>query len=207
MHIKYTQVDAQTRVPVTECPAFNGPDSPAVEGLEFGFALESQYPTPCPVFFGTCPDDADIDIPGVHGAVSEGDYNAALEQELADRFALRKRQLQGVVTGMRDQREEAGFAYLGKTIDSDPRSVLRINTLAMTAQAALAGGQPFAIEWTCQDNSTLALDAMTAISMPVALAMQANTLHQYARGLKDLIDAAETPEELAGIDLQEGWPE
>ena len=207
MHIKYTQVDAQTRIPVTECPAFNGPDSPAVEGLEFGFALESQYPTPYPVFFGTCPDGTNIDIPGVQGEVSEEDYNAALAQELADRFALHKRQLQGAVTGMRDQRESAGFAYMGKVIDSDPRSVLRINTLAMTAQAALASEQPFAIDWTCQDNSALALDAMAAIGMPAALAMWANTLHQHARGLKDLIDAAQTPDELQEIELQDGWPE
>lgn len=206
MYIRYTQVDAQTRIPVTECPAFNGPDSPAVEGLEFGFALESQYPTPYPVFYGTCPDDADIGIPGVHGEVTEQEYNDALQQELADRFARRKRELQDVVTGMRDQREASGFAYLGKVLDSDPRSVLRINTLAMTAQAALAAEQPFEIEWTCQDNSTLALDALSAIGMPTALAMWANTLHQHARGLKDLIAAAETGEDLDEIDLQDGWP-
>ena len=76
MHIKYTQVDAQTRIPVTECPAFNGPDSPAVEGLEFGFALESQYPTPYPVFFGTCPDGTNIDIPGVQGEVDVMSFGA-----------------------------------------------------------------------------------------------------------------------------------
>ena len=139
--------------------------------------------------------------------MSEQEYNDALEHELAERFALHKRQLQGAVTGMRDQRESAGFAYMGKVIDSDPRSVLRINTLAMTAQAALASEQPFAIDWTCQDNSALALDAMAAIGMPAALAMWANTLHQHARGLKDLIDAAQTPDELQEIELQDGWPE
>jgi hypothetical protein len=49
--------------------------------------------------------------------------------------------------------EASGFPYRGKTLDSDSRSVQRINTAVQAAQAALAVGEPFAITWTCADNT------------------------------------------------------
>lgn len=102
----------------------------------------------------------------------------------------------------RDTREAAGFPYLGKTIDSDSRSVQRINTAVQAAQAASAANQPFTLFWTAQDNTTLWLDAAGIIGMPVALAMYANTLHETARTLRSQIDAATTPEEVQSIT----WP-
>lgn len=106
----------------------------------------------------------------------------------------------------RDQREEAGFPYRGQLLDSTPRSVQRLTAAALAAQTALAMGQPFAVDWTCADNSTLPLDAAGVIGMPVALAQHAAALHGHARNLKAAVEAAMDAIALAEIDLQAGWP-
>lgn len=102
----------------------------------------------------------------------------------------------------RDTRETAGFPYAGKMIDSDPRSVQRINTAVQAAQAAAAAGAPFTLYWTTQDNTTLWLDVAGMMGMPVALAQYANSLHETARTLRAQIDAATTPEAVEAIT----WP-
>lgn len=103
------------------------------------------------------------------------------------------------INSMRDNLEQSGFPYLDKVIDSNPVSVQRITVAVQAAQAAIGAGQPFAITWTCQDNSTLDLDAVGMMGMPVALAMFANTLHETARAKKELIDAATTIEEVEAV--------
>lgn len=112
----------------------------------------------------------------------------------------------GDINVERDRREEAGFPYRGTVLDSTPRSVQRITAAALAAQAALAAGQPFQLDWTCADNSTLTLDAAGVIGMPVALAQHAAALHAHARMLKTAVDAASSEAELAAIDVTAGWP-
>ena len=90
MYVKYTYVDAVSGVSVTQEPARNGPVPPAIAGLEFGFALESEYPTLTPTLYGTCADGAVIDLPGVLAAVSEAEYQAALEREMKLRETQRR---------------------------------------------------------------------------------------------------------------------
>lgn len=84
-HLKFTYVDAVTRIPVTSAPATNGPAQPDVPGLEFAWARESAYPTDVPEFFGTCPDDSDTDVPGVLGVFGQADW----EQMRADEMRAR----------------------------------------------------------------------------------------------------------------------
>jgi hypothetical protein len=103
------------------------------------------------------------------------------------------------INSKRDNLEQSGFPYQDKIIDSNPVSVQRITVAVQAAQAAIGAGQPFLITWTCQDNSTLELDAVGMMGMPVALAMFANGLHETARAKKDLIDAAETVEEVETV--------
>ncbi|CDS48901.1 hypothetical protein [Polaromonas sp. CG9_12] len=95
----------------------------------------------------------------------------------------------------RDVQEATSFPYLGKQIDSDPRSVQRITTAVQAADAA----PPFAIDWTCADNTTLALDGPAMQAMPVALAMYANALHQHARALRAQLDAALNADDVAAV--------
>ena len=87
-YIKFTYVDTVTGIAITDAPAENGPAFPAIDGLEFAWARESRYPTAVPEFFGTCPDDSDIDVPGVMGEYVEVDWSAMLDEELTARRAL-----------------------------------------------------------------------------------------------------------------------
>lgn len=84
-YLKFTYVDAVTAAPVTETPAVNGPAFPAVEGLQFEWARESQYPTDVPEFFGTCPDDATTQLDGVLGVYTQQDYDTMRADELRAR--------------------------------------------------------------------------------------------------------------------------
>ena len=102
----------------------------------------------------------------------------------------------------RDSLEAGGFPYMGHPLDSDPRSVQRINTAVQAAQAALQASQPFQIGWTCMDDHTLDLDAVAMISMPVALALTANALHVTAKAFKVRIHAATSIEEIETIEAE-----
>lgn len=86
-YLKYTYVDAVTGIPVTQAPAANGPKFPAVTGIEFSWARESQYPTASPEFFGTCPESSESDVPGVLAELSQQDWEAARTDEMATRAA------------------------------------------------------------------------------------------------------------------------
>lgn len=118
---------------------------------------------------------------------------------------LRERKLAAVSTE-RDRREESGFPYRGKQFDSTPRSVQRITAAALAAQASLAAGQSYSVEWICADNSPLPLDAAGVIGMPVALALHAAALHDHALALKAAVAAAASEADLVAIDIQSGWP-
>lgn len=201
-HIKFTQVDAVTGVSVAAAPARNGPKMPAITGLEFAFARESAYPTSVPHFFGTVPDDANTQAPGVLAVLTPEDF----AQAMADELEARKAKARTSVNADRDRREISGFPYLGKTIDSDPTSVQRITVAVQAAQAAMAVGQPFEVDWMCADNTELPLDAVGMISMPVALAAYAQALHQHGRVLKGQISAATDFASLAAVNLGAGWP-
>jgi hypothetical protein len=94
----------------------------------------------------------------------------------------------------RDRLEKAGFEYLGRMVDSDAESALRITGATSAAQAALSIGAPFSIAWTCQDNSVLELDAAQMMGMLVALAHHADQVHQVSRGLRAQIFAKDATE-------------
>ena len=84
-YIKFTYVDAVTGVSVDKEPAKNGPVFPNIEGLTFCWARESRYPTDVPEFFGTCPDDADIQIEGVLGVYVQADWETLWADEMRAR--------------------------------------------------------------------------------------------------------------------------
>lgn len=84
-YLKFTYVDAVTGIPVTAAPAANGPTFPAVPGIEFAWARESQYPTPIPEFFGTCPDETNATAPGVLAEMTQQEWEAARTDEMSIR--------------------------------------------------------------------------------------------------------------------------
>lgn len=110
-----------------------------------------------------------------------------------------KRDCRSQINAERDTREQAGFPYLDKVLDSDAKSVQRISITVQAAQAAMAVGQPFSVDWTCQDNTTLTMDAAQVMGMPVALALYAKQLHEHAQTRKAEIDAATTIEDAESV--------
>lgn len=100
---------------------------------------------------------------------------------------------------LRDSLESGGFNYMGKTLDSDERSVLRITCAALSAQAALVNDTPFTLNWVCKDNSILTLNATETVNLPVALALNGLDLHNRAFFLKEQIDNCTTVEEVEAI--------
>lgn len=84
-YIQFTYVDSVTGVPVTQAPAINGPAFPAVKGLQFVWARESEYPTSTPNFFGTCDADADLSTPGVLLDWSQADFENLRSDEMRKR--------------------------------------------------------------------------------------------------------------------------
>lgn len=84
-YIKFTYVDAVTGISVAKQPATNGPVFPPVAGLEFAWARESRYPTDVPEFFGTCPDDSNVQIDGVLGVYVQADWEALWADEMRAR--------------------------------------------------------------------------------------------------------------------------
>lgn len=84
-YIKFTYVDAVTGISIAKQPAPNGPVFPSVAGLEYGWSRESRYPTDVPEFFGTCPDESDVQIDGVLGIYIQQDWETMRADEMAAR--------------------------------------------------------------------------------------------------------------------------
>lgn len=96
----------------------------------------------------------------------------------------------------RDEAEQGGFEYMGKTFDSDPISCQRISCAAQAMQTLSLSTEVPSITWTCKDNSTVDLSPSDLVGLVVALADHSNKCHQKATELKAKIDACETKEEL-----------
>lgn len=106
-YLQYTYVDAVTGISTETEPAKNGPAMPAVDGLVFQWARESQYPTLTPGFFGTCPDDSFDMIDGVKQVLSQEDYEQMWRDEMSVRsvktVSMAQARQQLLVLGVYDQ--------------------------------------------------------------------------------------------------------
>ncbi len=179
-----------------ETGAFSGSSIADISPLEPGVALLPDHATQLP--------PPQVEAPQV-AVFRDGAWiiDAPHHHQQVETLAAR---LRAGITAERDRREAGTFQYRGRVIDCDPRAVQRITTAAMAAQAALAAGQAFSLDWTCADNSVLQLDAAGVIGMPLALAAFADELHQHARMLKQQVLAAEDEAALSAIDIHHGWP-
>lgn len=110
------------------------------------------------------------------------------------------------VTSARDNHEWAGCAAPLGRMDTDPDSQRKINGSVTMALIAQSLGQPFSIDWTMEDNSTIAHDAPAMIAAGVAVGQYVADCHARALVLKDLIDAAADMAALNAIDIEAGWP-
>jgi hypothetical protein len=107
------------------------------------------------------------------------------------------------VNEKRNLYEVAGFPYMGKVFDSDPRSFYRITT----ANDAAAKDSEFSIEWTVADNTKLPMNTLQMLGVMPALASFGQLIFTNSENLKSAIEAAETISDLSEIDIESGWPD
>ena len=102
----------------------------------------------------------------------------------------------------RDSLEVEPIEYNGKFYDYDEKSRDRIKD----AQEALEGTE-LSIEWTTADNTDATLFYQDFKNIRRAVAMRANMLHKRYRQLRELVDTAQTVEEVEAIKWEEGGNE
>ena len=117
---------------------------------------------------------------------------------ITEAFEKEKESKRAEINQARDRAEQGGFKYLGRTFDSDPISCIRIQGAAQMASQLPKSTEP-AINWTCQDNSTIMLTVEELIGLSNALVAWSNECHQKATKLKEQIELAETEEDLNKI--------
>lgn len=192
-YLKFTYVDAVTGVSVADSPAKNGPAMPSVDGLQFVWARESQYPTLTPELFGTCPDTSDTTKPGVMAVMDEAEWLAARQRENADRRTLTAQQ----IADRRWQAETAGITLNGIRIDTGRDSQALIT--GATVQDML--DPAYSLRWKTPDGF---VDLTAEQIIGVATAARAHVQACFNREA-ELLEALEagtlTPEM-----LDQGWP-
>ena len=121
-------------------------------------------------------------------------------------LAIDRTTLRQSVAEARDRHEWAGCATPLGRMDTDPDSQRKINGSVTMALIAQSFGQPFTVDWTMEDNATIAHGAPEMIAAGVAVGQYVADCHAHALALKDLIDAATDMAALAAIDVEAGWP-
>jgi hypothetical protein len=106
------------------------------------------------------------------------------------------------IKAARDAAEFGGFAWDGSSFDSDGQSQSRIMGATQLATLAAAAEQPFAIDWTLQDNTVRTLSGAEMIAVGMALGTHVATQHGIGRAVRAAIEEATTAEELEAIE----WP-
>ena len=195
-YLKYTYVDAVTGLSAADAPAANGPVSPSVAGLEFGFALESEYPVSTPTMFGTFPDGASIDVQGVLGELTEVEYQAAQNAELA----ARADGIRNVLTRSNNSQYDAAISRMTSDYPSAEVSTWERQRAEVVAWAAdPASPTP----WIDTAAAVRGLDRDEYLARTLAkvnaFAVASAYLTGRRQGIDDQLRAATTAEELAAV--------
>jgi len=201
-YISYGYVDRFTGEPFDSASSLGGPVTP--EGVDFGFALESEYPTSRPRFYGVT--SGRTDLPGITGILTSDQYEAARESEMQAREKLRVAASHQSIEFEKTRRIENGFSFMGKRIQSrteDRENIAGAKSAAQDAKSLGAepgdfgwqillhndGAEVFA--WITLDNSLLPLDADQMIEMGYAAMLHKQRLIFKAKSLKDRVVAGE----------------
>ncbi|TXG76444.1 DUF4376 domain-containing protein [Patescibacteria group bacterium] len=185
-----------------EHPEISLPADPSVEVLEsVGIRRVTETPRPETDILHTVKDGG-VDATGVQRwlvvELPVGNQALAIENLKAN---LHRR-----ITRQRDTMEQAGFAFRGKRLHSDPVSVQRIAISGQTAMQATLASAPFAVDWKCMDGTFLPLDAAGMMEVVVALAGYARAIHDHTQVLRELVDSSSDLAGLQAIEIDTGWP-
>lgn len=195
-YVKYTYIDSVTGVPVTDAPAASGPSTPSLPGLQFDFALESEYPTTAPIMYGTC-ESASEDTPGLIDIVTEAEYDQAKADEMEAREAKVYAEAAANIADARWRHEVAGTTLAGMHIETDRTA----QTMVTGAALAAVLDPDYSVRWKTADGF-VTLTAEQIIGL-------AQTIRAHVQGCFDreaeLLDALEDGSyEVEMIDM--GWP-
>ena len=149
MYIIVTHVDSLTKLPVDIAPLSNGPAFPDVKGFELVWWNQSEWPTDMPLFYGTCDDDADLDIAGVVGTISKEDSFAKREseRELQSYNARNERNARMFLT-----QSEANKALREERMGLPHKDISAIDAyMQALADIPDQAGFPFEITWPALD--------------------------------------------------------
>lgn len=110
------------------------------------------------------------------------------------------------LAGLRERRwvaESGGVTVGGVLVASDEKGQGKI---AGAIQLFEKDPTLEAIDWEAQPGAWITIAAATATATGIAVGRHVQACFSHARALNAAIDAAETAEQLAAIDIEEGWP-
>lgn len=129
-------------------------------------------------------------------------YKAKVSNTLTDSAKLleyAKLKQWEIIKEKRDSLESGGCPFMDSVLDSDVRSVTKLNVLVDATKIA---GEDFTIVWTMQDGTSKLLTYNDILSIPIALAQWSNTLHKKARVYYERIYAAKTIDEVLEVEWE-----
>lgn len=168
---------------------------PDFDGLRFDFALESEYPTVNPVFYGTC-NSAIGD--GLIAVITKAEYEQDKVNEMAARKAKYYKQSIEQIADRRWKEEISGFVFNGVHIETDRTAV------AMVTGAALAASldPEYSVRWKSA-NGFVTLNAEQILAMAQAVRSHVQSCFDREADLLDAINAGTYETEM----LDAGWPD
>jgi hypothetical protein len=190
-YVEFTYIDRVNKTSVADKPAYNGPVYPEVDGLTFEFALESEYPTQVPKFYGTCSDAADTSKPGVFRELTLADYNNIKTQE----FAIRKDNKVNQADQAWEDKINSGIKYNNVNFSTDDKSRQLISNVAQVALASKVNNTIFnPIQWDGKDDSgndaSLNLTADQVIQLQALMVQDGEVQYNKLRTMTAAIKAA-----------------
>ena len=167
---------------------------PDFDGLQFDFALESEYPTVNPVFYGTC-NSAIGD--GLIAVITKAEYEQDKVNEMAARKTKYDKQVVEHIADRRWKEEVSGFVFNGVHIETDRTAV------AMVTGAALAASldPEYSVRWKAA-NGFVTLNAEQILAMAQAIRSHVQACFDREADLLDTINAGTYETEM----LDTGWP-
>ena len=99
----------------------------------------------------------------------------------------------------RDTKEVEPIEYNGHLYDYDDKARDRINAAIIALDMA---GKEATLQWTTADNTNATVTAQDLRNIIAAVAMRSNTLHEQYRVAKEVVNAAETKEEVETVTLE-----
>lgn len=173
---------------------------PAVAGLQFEWARESEYPTDSPSLFGTCPDTSNISAQGVIALFGATDYAQMRVDEMHAR-GLSLPAKREAIKVERERRKSLGVKSGVNWFHSDEGS--RIQQLGLVLMGA---GVPVGLQWkTLTHTGTLFVVMTPALATSVfqATAASDQAIFAAAEVHQTALLAAADP---ATYDVTVGWP-